>query len=193
MKTKLAIAALSLVVLVVPAAPAAAFTWALGTELGGSIFRPDYPDAEGVATFAWPMVGPSFYQNGGLRVSFMGTKPTHEIWFGTSFSYMLTGGHSTRGVMMSGNYQYNFPAQGRMIPYLTAGVGLNSYGRSEQFASATIVGAGAGLSWRVHEDAGRIRAEVRYDNMSEGKSEGFVTIPRGGSIGMKLGIDLWGR
>ena len=190
MKWKLAIAALLLVLALVPATPAIALDWGLGTELGGSIFRPDYEDAEGVATFSWPMVGPSFYQAGGLRVNFTGSKPTHEIWVGTSFLSATTGGHSHHQLMVTGNYQYNFPTQGRTTPYLTVGGGLNNSASGERVATGLIFGAGAGISRRVTDGAGRFRAEVRYDQQTEGKSKGSVVVPKGGSFEIKLGFDL---
>ena len=45
MNWKLAIPASLLVLALVPATPAIALDWGLGTDLGANIFRPDYPDA----------------------------------------------------------------------------------------------------------------------------------------------------
>ena len=191
MNWKLAIPASLLVLALVPATPAIALDWGLGTDLGANIFRPDYPDAEGVLTFTWPAVGPSAYQIGGLRVSFMASKPKHEIWVGTSLLSLNRGGHPIHQTMVTGNYQYNFPTQGRVSPYLTAGLGLDNYGDRNAGASGTIFGFGAGLSKSVTNGAGRLRVEVRYDQQTEGKSHDHVFIPKGGSFGLKLGFDLW--
>lgn len=192
MKWKLAIPALLLVLPLISATPAIALDWSLGAELGGSIFMPDEENAEDVTTFSWPTVGPVFSQIGGLRLSFTGSRPTHEIWVGTSLFSMTSGGHTTSNVMVTGNYQYNFPNQGRLTPYVTAGVGFVNAGRDDN-ATGAVYGAGAGLSRRVSDGAGRFRAEVRYDQQTEGKSHGFVSVPKGGSFGLKLGFDLWIR
>ncbi len=197
MKTKPAIAALLLLLALVPAAPAHALSWGLGADLGGSLFKPDYPDAEGVATFAWPSMGPGYGQIAGLRVNFAGSKPEHEVWLGTSFAFRETGGHSTRLIMLSGNYQYNFTNRGGMIPYVTAGAGVDnasnatSTGGTTHSASGAIAGGGAGLSWRVRDGAGRIRTELRYDYQTEGKSLGDVVIEKGSLFALKVGFDLW--
>lgn len=191
MKRKLAIPALLLVLALIPVTQALALDWGLGAELGGSIFRPDYPDAEGIATLSWPTIGPAFAQIGGLRVSFIGSKPTHEIWAGTAYSSLTTGGRSTNRFMTSLNYQYNFATEGRVDPYATAGAGVINASGNGYSASGAVFGAGVGLSRSVSDAAGRLRGELRYDQQTEGRSKGSAVVPKGGTFGLKLGFDLW--
>lgn len=75
----------------------------------------------------------------------------------------------------------------------TAGGGLDNAASGERVASGLIFGAGAGVSRRVTDGAGRLRAEVRYDQQIEGKSRGSIVVPKGGSLQIKLGFDLWVR
>lgn len=193
MNSKLAIAAVVLALTLAPATPAAALEWGLGTELGGSIFIPADPDANGVATFSWPMLGPGLYQVGGLRVSFRGRNPVHEVWLGSAYSSLTSGGHNTSRLMGAGNYQYNFAAAGRVSPFVTAGLGVVDYSHSSASGASVLYGGGGGLAWRVSDGAGRLRAELRYDQQNEARSQGGVVVPKGGVFEVKFGFDLWIR
>jgi len=180
-----AIACLSLVV--VPVASAAGFNWGVGTNLGVSIFSPDskYTDEKSVTTFGWP--------SGGLRLSFAGEKPMHEVYFESSLVYLTSDGASIYTFRPSLNYQFNFDMKGAMIPYVTAGAGLTMLGASgggdSESASAAFYGGGVGIQSWMGNKAGRLRAEVRYDLQSE-NTKGIM---KGGEFGLKLGFDLWDK
>lgn len=202
MKTRLGVPVLLLVLLaLVPAAPAAAFNWGIGADLGYNMFMPssDYGDVENINSFGWPSGGsfmgvlPGF---GGLRVSFAGAEPTHEIWLGTSLNLLSSGGSSIHAFGVNANYQYNFPSKGPMAPYVTAGVGLNQVGESDGgslSAMSTIFGGGVGIAHHMGNGCGRLRAEVRFDVQTEGEEDGDVIIPKGSNLGIRLGFDLWNK
>jgi hypothetical protein len=203
MNARLAVPALLLVLLaLVPAAPAAAVNWAIGADLGYSMFMPssDYgPDVENFNTFGWPSGGsvlgvlPGF---GGLRVSFAGAEPTHEFWLGTNLNYLSSSGMSFHMFGVNANYQYNFAAKSALAPYVTAGVGIHQVGESggsSISAMSTIFGGGVGLAHHMGNGCGRLRAEVRFDAQTEGEKDDEVIIPKGSNLGIRLGFDLWDR
>jgi hypothetical protein len=207
MKTRLALPALLLALLaMVPAAPAAALDWGIGADLGFSIFMPssDYGDVENISSFGIPFS--SFREGeltfvpaaGGLRLSFAGENRMHEAWLGVSLNRISEEDVSITVMQLSGNYQFNFATQGAIQPYLTAGVGLNraSYkGDSDsESGTASYFGGGVGVAHRM--GTGRLRAELRYDALSEGTigdEDDYVVFPKGGAVGFKLGFDLWNK
>jgi hypothetical protein len=200
MKTRLAVPALLLVLLaMIPAAPALAVEWGIGADLGYNVFMPssDYEQWRNINAFGWPMGGtsPEAPTYGGLRVVFRGEKPTREIWLGTSLALFSMGGVHANRFQLTANYQYNFPTEGRTRPYVTGGAGLTglSQGSKGHGKSATgaLFGVGAGVAYSVGDGAGRLRAEIRYDRLTEGKDDGTILIPKGGNLGIRLGFDLW--
>jgi hypothetical protein len=184
-----ALACLSFVV--VPVASAAAFNWGVGANLGLNIFSPDYPDAKSITTFGWP--------TGGLRFSFAGEKPMHEVYVETSLSsYSVEDGNTSRNISFTGNYQFNFDMKGVVVPYLTAGAGVNMYSNSPDegdgiSASAVTYGGGVGVAHHMGNGCGRLRAEVRYDMVGEGKDGDSIILGKGAEFGLKLGFDLWDK
>jgi hypothetical protein len=204
MKTRLALPVLLLALLaLVPAAPAAALDWGLGADFGYSIFMPDYDDAENVSSISMPFIAsPSMGEYviptvGGLRLSFAGENRMHEVWLGTSLARMSVEDFSLMTMQLSGNYQFNFAAQGAFKPYLTAGVGMIRLGASDDdfshSAMSTCFGGGAGVAHQM--GSGRLRGEVRYDMFSEGLFDGgeYPVLPKGSGINLKLGFDLWNK
>ena len=204
MKTRLALPVLLLVLLaVVPAAPAAAINWGIGADFGYSIFMPDYDDAENFSSIsipfnAAPVMGEiAIPAVGGLRLSFAGEKPTHEVWLGTSVARMSVEDFSLMTMQLSGNYQFNFATQGAFKPYLTAGVGMFRVGFSDadesESAMSTYFGGGAGVAHKM--GTGRLRGEVRYDMVAEGTFDDsdYPVIPKGSGINLKFGFDLWNK
>lgn len=187
-----AVACLSFVV--VPVASAAGFNWGVGAGLGLTMFTPDSkyaPDDKAITTFGWPM--------GNLRFSFTGEKPMHEVYVETSFgSSSVEDGATLRNIFFSGNYQFNFDMKGAVVPYLTAGAGVDMYSYSPNVgdgtnASAITYGGGVGIAHHMGNGCGRLRAEVRYDMFGEGKDEESVILEEGGEFGLKLGFDLWDK
>lgn len=194
-----ALACLSFVV--VPVASAAGFNWGLGANLGFNMLTPDKkyaPDNKSVTTYGWP--------TGGLRLSFAGEKPTHEVYLESSLYYAsVKDAGSTHDFIVSGNYQYNFDMKGPVAPYLTAGVGVDMAG--DKFvstsgdvtvsASSMFYGGGVGVAHHMGNGCGRLRAEVRYDMRAEGKTTvsgvEHVILEKGSEIGLKLGFDLWDK
>lgn len=167
-------------------APQASANWSLGTNLGVSFVSPDGGDNYTVAS--WPssaeLVTP------GLRVGFAGTKSPHEGYLETGFLLISDGG-TLHVLELSGNYQYSFKPEGKTSPYLTAGVGLVNVDNSFTGATSAMFGGGLGIWCRVGADHGRVRAEVRYDRVSEGDDSGTPVIDKAGMVGIKLGFDLW--
>jgi opacity protein-like surface antigen len=207
MKTRLAVPVLLLVLLaLVPAAPAAAFNWGVGADLGYNMFMPssDYGgDIENISYFGWPLGSQLLFgevplsSGGGLRVSFAGEKPTHEAWLGTSLSYFSYSGTSLHMLGLNANYQYNFETSGGVKPYVTAGAGLTRLGYSPESGDGTSAmsatfGGGVGIAHKM--GTGRLRAEVRYDQITEGNDDDDDTlILKGGNLGFRLGFDLWSQ
>jgi hypothetical protein len=187
-----ALACLSFVV--VPVASAAGFNWGVGANLGFNMFTPDSkyaPYDKTETSFGWP--------TGGLRFSFAGEKPMHEVYVETLLSsYSIEDGYTLRNIMLTGNYQFNFDMKGPAVPYLTAGAGVNMYSYSphegdDTSASSIMYGGGIGVAHHMGNGCGRLRAEVRYDMIGEGKDGESVEIAKGGLIGIKLGFDLWDK
>jgi hypothetical protein len=183
---------------VVPIASAAAFNWGMGANLGFNMFTPDSkykPDNKTITTYGWPV--------GGLRFSFAGEKPMHEVYLETELSYLsVQDGGSDHNFMVSGNYQFNFDMKGPAVPYLTAGVGVDMVGSKpptgdSRSANAIFYGGGVGIAHHMGNGCGRLRAELRYDMIGEGKKtiagHDDVIIDKGGQFGVKLGFDLWDK
>jgi len=202
MKATLAVPVLLFVLLaLIPATPAAALNWAIGADLGFNVFMPssDYVGAENISSFGWPQgsavmgVLPGF---GGLRISFVGEKPTHEVWLGTNLNFVSSEGSSFHVFDLNANYQYNFPTSGNITPYATAGIGLDMVGASDGSsisATSTVFGAGVGVAHHMGNGCGRLRAEVRFDGLTEGKDGDSIIIPKGSNLGIRLGFDLWDK
>lgn len=196
MHPKLAVAAMAFALPMALAAPAMALDWGIGAELGGSLFLPtEDPEGDdaGIATFSWPTIGAGFHQVGGIRASFAGADPRHELWLGTSYASMTTEGRSINWFLAGGNYQYNFAPEARVGPYLTGGVGIISRSGSGASGVGAVFGAGAGLARRVTDGAGRLRAELRYDRQTDATSGDLEVVRGGGVLALKLGFDLWVR
>jgi hypothetical protein len=202
MMKRLVVPALLLALLaVVPAAPAAAINWGIGADLGYNIFMPssDYEGYENLNTIGLPMGSPLFGELpgfGGLRVSFTGEQPTHEVWLGTNLNYYSSEGTSLNMLGLNVNYQYNF-GTGGVKPYVTAGAGLTRMGYSPDdgdgmSAMSTTFGGGVGVTQKM--GTGRLRAELRYDQVSEGKdSDDYIVILKGANLGFKVGFDLFSK
>ena len=198
-KLGIVLAALAcLLFVVVPVASAAAFNWGVGANLGFNMFSPDSkyaPADKTFTTYGWP--------TGGLRFSFAGEKPMHEVYLETSLLYTSTqDGPSDHDFLVSGNYQFNFDMKGPVAPYLTAGVGVDMLGHKpttgdSYSASSLFYGGGVGIAHHMGNGCGRLRAELRYDMVSEGNvtvgGVEYRAIDKGGMFGVKLGFDLWDK
>ena len=201
MKTRIV---LTLFALLLVAAPAQALNWGLGADLGYTLFMPaDKYDAENVSAIGIPFsavrVGELSFvaPAGGLRVSFTGEKPMHEVWLGLALNRYGEDELSVSVMQLSGNYQFNFDVQSAIKPYLTAGVGLNRAGYSDDddSDSATAAYFGGGVGAACELGPGRLRGEIRYDALGEATiGDGdYVVFPEGGALGFKLGFDLWAK
>jgi hypothetical protein len=203
MKTRIA---LTLLALLVVATPAAALNWGIGADLGYTLFIPssDYEGIENFNIIGIPMNSASgfFYEvgvptTGGLRLSFAGENPMHEVWLGASLGRFSVEDIAYTTMQFSGNYQFNFAVQSALKPYLTAGVGMYRLGYSNDEDSESAVSAyfGGGVGAAYAMGSGRLRGEVRYDVVGEGTigDEDYVVIPKGGALGFKLGFDLWAK
>jgi hypothetical protein len=187
-----ALACLSFVV--VPVASAAGLNWGVGANLGFSMYTPDSkyaPYDKTETSFGWP--------TGGLRISFAGEKPMHEVYLETSLAYVsYEDAGSIHDFVVTGNYQFNFDMKGPMVPYLTAGAGIDMFGVKPETGdgvstSSILFGGGVGVAHHMGNGCGRLRAEVRYDMIGEGKDGEEVIVDKAGEIGVKLGFDLWDK
>ena len=184
-------AALLLCAVVGSAAPAdaAGLNWSLGASLGFESFMPSESGADDVNTFGWPLFG--------LRVGFAGDNPKHEVYLLSAISHVSSGGTTLRSWAMTGNYQYNFATGGAIQPYLTAGLGLQGFGfkdsDGDESATSFLFGGGFGVRHKMGNGHGVLRGEVRYDHNSEGTQGNAVLIPEGGTVGVRLGFDLWDK
>jgi hypothetical protein len=189
-----------------PGEAGAAINWGVGADLGLSIFMPssDYPGAENITSFGWPLgggIGRLFGgpASGGLRVSFTGDQPTHEVYLSSDLELISAGNAgSIHAFQLTANYQYNFNTTGGITPYVTGGLGMNSAGSSPESgsgvsATSVVFGAGVGISHSMANGVGRLRGEIRYDRQSEGADGSDVVLAKGGALGIKAGFDLWDR
>lgn len=202
MKTRIALALLALLVV---ATPAAAFNWGIGADLGYTMFMPaDKYDMDNINIIGLPLNSSSGFlfegaipNAGGLRVSFAGEKPTHEVWLGASLGRISVQDNAYTTMQLSGNYQFNFDVQSAVKPYLTAGVGMYRLGYSgdddSESAMSAFYGGGVGAAFKM--GTGRLRGELRYDMVGEGTigDDDSMVIPEGGALGFKLGFDLWAK
>jgi len=191
-KLGIVLAALACLSLVVPVASAAAFNWGVGANLGLHVFSPDYPGAKSITEFGWP--------TGGVRFSFTGEKPMHEVYFESALSYWSSDDASMHTFTPSLNYQFNFDMKGPAVPYVTAGAGAIMWGEKDNTpgaesisATSMFYGGGVGIAHHMGNGCGRLRAEIRYDMVTEGKKDDAVLLPKGGDFGFKLGFDLWDK
>jgi hypothetical protein len=165
-------------------APQAFANWSLGANLGVSFVNPEDGSSETVA--GWPL---DAFLEPGLRIGFAGTRSSHEGYLESGL--VLVDSDSTVHVFeLIGNYQYSFKPGSPTSPFLTAGVGLVNVDNGGSATSA-MYGGGLGIWHRVAADHGRVRAEVRYDRVSEGDDNGVEVIDKAGIVGIKLGFDLW--
>jgi hypothetical protein len=203
MKTRIAFAVMLLALLVV-ATPASAFNWGVGADLGYTLFMPaDKYNMENFNVIGIPLNSSSGFllegaipTTGGLRLSFAGEKPMHEVWLGASLGRISVQDNAYTTMQLSGNYQFNFSVQSAIKPYLTAGVGMYRVGYSgdtDESAMSAFYGGGVGAAFKM--GTGRLRGELRYDMVGEGTigDDDYVVIPEGGALGFKLGFDLWAK
>jgi len=196
---KFAVVLFALGSLCLMATPAAAINWGIGADLGYTMFMPDDEyDIDNISVIGLPLNGAPVGELGipvlgGLRVSFAGENPTHEVWLGTALSRLSVEDFSLMAMQLSGNYQFNFPTQAAAKPYLTAGVGMFRVGDEDDSASSVYFGGGVGAAFKM--GTGRLRGELRYDAVGEGTigDEDYAVIPKGGALGFKLGFDLWAK
>ncbi len=200
MKTRIA---LTLLALMFVAAPAAAFNWGIGADLGYSLCMPKDDDIDNINVIGIPFNSTSGWlgegalpNTGGLRLSFAGENPMHEVWVGASLGRISVEDFAYSTMQFSGNYQFNFAVQSALKPYLTAGVGLYraGYSNDDDSESAVSVFYGGGVGAAYKMGTGRLRGEIRYDMIGEGTiDDDYTVIPEGGAIGFKLGFDLWAK
>lgn len=154
----------------------------LGMDLGLSIVNPE-TSTENITVVAWPSNVMEFLPAFRFGVAFGGSQE-HEVFAKTGFVSESTGGHSVSLLSLTGNYQYAFPVQGSVSPYLTAGGGLVSIsdGNSDQSA---LLGGGVGARFRVADGNGALRLEGRYDHVSQGDH-----LDAAGVISLLFGFDL---
>lgn len=188
------------------AVPASAMNWSIGANLGANINIPADTDVNGdgikddlqnVVDFSWPqnVLTP------GLRIGFVGDNPQHEFFIDTGLFIASAKNFSSSNFSASANYQYNFSSTASVAPYVTGGAGV-VFDRSkdetgtitvETSATAGIFGGGLGIRHKMGNGHGTMRAEVRFDRVTEGKDGVVPIIIESNIIGFKLGFDLWDK
>ena len=182
------------------AAPANAINWSVGANLGFDIFSPSSRYGEdNITEFAWPSSGVT----PGLRFGFTREKPNHEVFLDTGLKYSSTKNAKTnRAFTATANYQYNFSKGGSAAPYLTAGGGLELVGEKDETdpdnvsdvsAISGVFGGGVGVRHKMGNGHGTLRAEVRFDRLTEGADQDQVIIREANIFSIKFGFDLWGN
>jgi Outer membrane protein beta-barrel domain len=170
--------------------PAHAGTWSLGTNLGISFVQPE--DTDNQTNIAWPASAELFQP--GIRIGYAKEQSPHEFYADTG---LLDANGDFHTFLLTGNYQYNFASQTSTNFYLTGGLGLANVGfdvgPTDVGATSLLFGVGGGARFRVSDGHGTIRAEVRYDRVTEGDDEGVEVIDEAGIFAFKFGFDLWLR
>jgi hypothetical protein len=181
-------------VLALVSGPAAAAQWGLGSNLGMSIIFPSGGDAE--TAVAWS--GHPAYFIPGLRLS-VRTDDARQCYFlDTGFATIsreTLGQTSFQGTL---NAQYAFGSKRGTVPFVQAGAGVASRwvrdlgpGGQSVNPMSMVIGGAVGLQKNVAKGAGTIRAELRYDFVTEGEDLGIILIPESSVVGLRLGFDLW--
>jgi hypothetical protein len=173
--------------------------WSLGANFGMSFVDPELGSNSTV--LAWPADGSATAYQPGIRVGYTKEKTPSEFYVDTGLAYMTGGGFPSTSFELTANYQYNFNSKQpkSLNPYLTGGFGMVSasydydVGSGPDGAGATslIYGLGVGLRHRISDGHGTIRAEFRFDHLTEGDDTGLVIIDSSNIIGIKLGFDIW--
>jgi hypothetical protein len=154
----------------------------LGVDLGLSVVNPE-GTGDNVTVVAWPSNVLELLPAFRFGAAF-GRSEEHEIFAKTGLVYESTNGGHFSVLSLTGNYQYAFPVQGSVSPYLTAGGGLVSVSDRSSDTSA-LLGGGVGARFRVGDGHGALRLEGRYDHLSEGD-----TLDGAGVISFLFGFDL---
>lgn len=188
----------TLALMTLGAREAAAMNWSVGANLGYSTVMPaDKYDAENLNYIAWPNSDFS----PGMRFGFTGENPAHEVFIDTGLRLFSTGDLSSRDLILSGNFQYNFGSSGSNHPFVTGGLGVYVSGLKnddpliaiDESATSVIYGLGVGMRHKMGHGNGTMRAELRFDRMAEGEDGTSIVIPEATIITFRLGFDLWGK
>jgi hypothetical protein len=184
--------------IVVSAVPASAFNWSVGASLGANIVLPKASSLPNTVEFAWPFSR----STPGLRVGFVGEKPQHEFYLDTGLFLSTTKNNVTSSLFTgTANYQYNFTNESAVAPYLTAGGGIyvSRYKDKaqvpvlEENGTSGLFGGGIGVRHKMGNGHGVLRAEVRYDHLTEAKDGNVIVVDQADIVGFKLGFDLWDK
>ena len=165
------------------AAGASSPRFLLGMDLGLSIVNPE-TSSENLTVVAWPSNVLELLPAFRFGAAF-GRSEEHTVFAKTGFLSESTGGHSSSVFSLTGNYQYAFPMEGSVSPYLTAGGGLVSTKGDSNSDTSALLGGGVGARFRVADGHGALRLEGRYDHVSQGDH-----LDAAGVISFQFGFDL---
>jgi hypothetical protein len=156
----------------------------LGADLGLS-FLHSTQGGEDRTVLAWPSNVSSYLP--GFRIGILaGRSMEHQVCLKTGFISISDGG-SFHIMSFTGNYQYAFPMEGTVSPYLTAGLGLINVGGDGEGETTPMYGGGVGARFLVAESHGALHVEARFDHVSEGNT----TIDSANIVSIQFGFDLW--
>jgi opacity protein-like surface antigen len=185
---------LAVALLALTCTPALATDWSMGTNLGLTIVSPE--EGDNVTAFALP--GAVGGLQPGMRFGYVFTdKPQHELFVDTGLLFYSTENYSNNAFELTGNYQWNMVPNAVLMPYATAGFGFlfqsNKYGDETYGATSALFGLGFGVRRTIASGAGSLRAELRFDRITEAKDGDIIIVPNGNAFTVKLGYDLWLR
>jgi len=164
----------------------------LGTNFGISWL--DVAGRGGTSTYlVWPASVGGLQP--GLRLGYVADNPHHGAYLDTGLLVANGTDLTTNDFELTGNYQYNLLPSSLFSPYLTAGLGFLYTGLevdgTNLNATSLIAGAGIGTRWRIGDDRGAVRAEFRFDKVTQGKDGDVIITDEGVVYGLKFGFDLW--
>lgn len=184
---------IAVAILVACVQPAVARDWSIGTNLGIAFVSPG--EGDNITTVSIPSAVGGLQP--GMRVGFAFDQPQHELFVDAGLLLYSTENFSNNALEIAGNYQWNLSPASTMVPFLTAGFGFLSQssklGASSVGATSAVIGVGAGVWRTIAGRAGSLRAELRFDRVTEAKDGNVIVVPEGNTVSIKLGYDLWMR
>lgn len=117
----------------------------------------------------------------GLRLGFTGEKGMDQTYFDAGL--VMVEDASLWAV--TANYQRNF-LRSPTSPYVTLGGGFHAYSFGGTLEANPLFGGGLGVTHRLANGHGELRAEFRVDALRAPQSGNTLT-----SVGLKTGFDLW--
>ena len=163
-----------------------AYAMSIGTNAGVTVFTPK-GGGDNLTTVGVPAGGGLFGLGfmPGLRLGSSNANG-NDFYADLGIASAFASGSNITAFQGALNFQHAFSSDAGTSPFVTVGVGMLLLGGDLTTSSNATVGGGFGVRSHVSQGHGVMRAEVRFDYVTE-DSAGLV----GGTvIGFKLGFDL---